>query len=547
MTQETTFYQRAEEWLYRLMELNPVAGTQFGDHRWDDRLADFAPEALESEHQEMRAALAEFEAMDAAGFGADAQIDHTLVVHILKAFLRQIEAQRFPWRSPGTYLEEAMGGVFVLIVKDFAPLPERLKSALGRVRETPRVLQEGMANLIPAEVPRVWAEVALEQAQQAPGLFVGMLPGLAAQAAPELQADLAKAGQAAAEACQAYADHLQNHVLPQAAGTFGAGRELFDEMLREEHMMDIDAQRLLEIGWEQLRQTRAQMEAVAQKIDPARSVQDILEDAKTDHPTPEGLLQAYEDAMTAARQYVIDHDIVTIPPEESLRIIETPVFMRPLIPYAAYMSPGILEEQQEGIFVVTPVDPDAPPEEQEQKLKGHYSIKLPVVALHEAYPGHHLQLVWANRTDTIPRRMASFLSSLFIEGWAFYCEELMEQLGYIATPIQRLGRLSDQLWRAARIILDASLHTRDMPVEEAIDFLVQECQLEPANARAEVRRYTQTPTQPMSYLMGKLEIVRLVDEYRRAHPDASLREVHDALLICGSLPPRLMRKRLLGS
>jgi len=142
--------------------------------------------------------------------------------------------------------------------------------------------------------------------------------------------------------------------------------------------------------------------------------------------------------------------------------------------------------------------------------------------------------------------MGSFLATLFIEGWAFYCEEMMERLGYIAEPVQRLGRLSDQLWRAARIILDVSLHTRGMSVEEATDFLVKECQLEPANALAEVRRYTQSPTQPQSYLMGKLAILELVEEYRKANPDASLKEIHNAILGCGSLPPRLMRQRLLG-
>jgi uncharacterized protein (DUF885 family) len=547
MSNEETFYHQAEAWLYRLMELNPVTGTWLGEHRWDDQLGDYTPAALERQKEEMQKALAEFLALDTSEFATDAQIDHTVAIQIIKAFLRHEQVLRFPWRHPGSYLDQVLDGVFLLIVKEFAPLPERLRSALGRVREAPRVLREAQTNLIPAEVPRVWAEVALEQSQQGPGLFVGLLPALAAQAAPDLQAELAEAGQAAAEALQAFAEYLQNEVLPQAAGDFAVGRALFEEMLHEEHMLDLDAKALLATGWEQFHQTQAQIEAVAQEIDPTKPVREILEDAKASHPTAEGVLEAYQDAMDAARQYVIDHDIVTLPPGESLRIIETPVYLRPLIPYAAYMSPGILEEQQDGIFVVTPVDPDAPPDEQEQKLKGHYWAKLPVVALHEAYPGHHLQLVWANRTETIPRRMASFLSSLFIEGWAFYCEELMEQLGYIATPVQRLGRLVAQLWRAARIILDVSLHTKGMAVEEAVEFLVQECQLEPANAQAEVRRYTQSPTQPMSYLMGKLLIVQLVADYRRAHPDTSLREVHDAILGCGSLPPRLMRQRLLDA
>jgi uncharacterized protein (DUF885 family) len=208
--------------------------------------------------------------------------------------------------------------------------------------------------------------------------------------------------------------------------------------------------------------------------------------------------------------------------------------------------PGFLEKDQEGIFVVTPVDEDAGPEAAEQKLRGHPLASIPVTALHEAYPGHHLQLTFANQVGSLPRKLGGFLSTLFIEGWAFYCEELMEELGDIDQPIQKLARLQAQLWRAARIVLDVSLHTGEATVEEAIDFLVEQAGLEPGDATAEVRRYTQSPTQPQSYLMGKLQILEIVDEYKRRHPDASLREMHDAILGCGSLPPRLMRLSLFG-
>jgi len=544
MTTETLFYSRASVWLERFLASSPVAATHMGDHRWDDRLSDSSPAGLERQHQDMRAALAELQAMETASFSQDAAIDHTLFVHIVESFLRGFEKGRDHQREPSSYLGEVLGGVFSLIVRDFAPLPDRLRSAIGRLREAPRVLREGRANLVAAEVPPIWAQVALQQAGQAAGLFTGLLPAVAAQAAPELLPELQAAGQAAVQAVEEYAAFVQAEVLPRAAGDFAAGKELFDELLREQHMVDYDADQLLATGWELFRQTRAQMEAAAREIDPHKTVPELLEEAKADHPTAAGLLDAYREAMAAAREYVVAHEIATIPAGESLRIIETPKFQRMLLPYAAYSAPGILEEKQEGIFWVTPVDPQAAPEVQEQKLKGHYRAKLPITALHEAYPGHHLQLVWANQHDKVPRRMASFLSSLFIEGWAFYCEGLMEQLGFIAAPIQRLARLSDQLWRAARIILDASLHTRGMSVEEAVAFLVQECQLEPTNALAEVTRYTQSPTQPQTYLMGKLAIVELVADYRRAHPEAGLRQVHDAILACGSLPPRLMRRQL---
>lgn len=544
MTEETVFYPRAEQWLMRVLEQNPVAATHLGDHRWDDRLGDYRIEAVDQRHKEMVDALHEFRAMETENFSLAADIDHTLIVKILSSFVREYEKIQGHRRNPGGYLSEALGGIVTLLLKEFAPLPDRLESALGRTREVPRVLEEARLNLVADQVPRVWAETMLEQARQAPGLFLALLPAMASEAAPDLQDAFAESGPAAAQAVQAYGAYVEEEILPRATDEFGAGRELFDELLHETHLVDYDADELLGTGWELFRKTQEQMELVSREIDPDRSVRDILEAAKADHPAPEELLDAYRQAMAESRQYVIDHDIVSIPEDESLRIVETPPYLRPIIPYAAYMAPGILEEKQDGIFLVTPVDPEASAEAQEEKLKGHYWAKLPITALHEAYPGHHLQLVWANRSPSLPRRMGSFLSTLFVEGWAFYCEELLEQRGYIAAPVQRLGRLSDQLWRAARIVLDVSLHTRGMTIDEGVQFLVEKCQLEPTNALAEVRRYAETPTQPQSYLMGKLAIVELVEDYRAAHPDATLRVVHDAILSSGSLPPRLMRRQL---
>jgi uncharacterized protein (DUF885 family) len=545
VTTPEEFYQSAKRWLDRFMEMNPGAATQLGDHRFDNTLGEHSLSALESQMQEIKGMQSELSTMATDDWPKDARIDHTLLTQIFKSFVRGFDKIRSHRRNPGEYLDATTGGVVLLIMKEFAPLSDRLKSALGRTTEIPAVLEDAKKNLIPGEVPYVWAKTTIEQAQMAPMLFTALLPALAQQAAPDLLDALTAAGAVAGKAIEAYIAYLSDEVLPRAEGTFAVGRDLFDELLREDHMVDYDAEELLETGWDLFRQTREEMEETAQEIDSSRSVRDLLEEAKADHPTADGLLPAYENAMRAAKQYVIDHEIASIPAGESLRIIETPVYLRPILPYAAYMPPGIFEEKQDGIFVVTPVDSNASPEEQEEKLKGHFNVKLPVTALHEAYPGHHLQLTWSNRAETLPRRMGSFLATLFIEGWAFYCEELMEQLGYINRPIQRLGRLSDQLWRAGRIILDTSLHTKQMTVEEGINFLVDQCQLEPTNATAEVRRYTMTPTQPQSYLMGKLQILDLVEDYKKANPAASLREVHDAILAAGSLPPRLMREALL--
>lgn len=209
-----------------------------------------------------------------------------------------------------------------------------------------------------------------------------------------------------------------------------------------------------------------------------------------------------------------------------------------------YLPPAPLEDKQVGSFFVTPVDPDADPEARERQLQGHSSYQIPVVSLHEGYPGHHLQLVWANTHPSLVRKQV--WSTLFVEGWAFYCEELMEREGFLEDPRNRLARLDAELWRAARIIADVSLHTRGMTEEEGVALLVEAGRDEPG-AKAEVRRYTMSPTQPMSYLIGKLEIMELADRYRADKgADFDLAEFHEALLRCGSVPPALAAWQLFG-
>ncbi len=542
-TDQAEFYKLAEGFIDRMMEESPVAATQLGDHRFDDRLADHSKIALERQQREIGEAITEFESFDATGFDVDARIDHRLMMQIARSILRGFEKFEGHLRNPGMYCDECMGGVFLLLIKDFAPLEERLEKVLGRVQAIPGVLAQGKENIEPEKVPPVWNQITLESTQQGLALFTMLIPALAEQA-PKLAPQLNEASQRAAQALQDYAQFLQERVAPKADGDFAAGKELFEELLHDDHMLDYSAEELLKTGWKLFDDTKAQMEKLAGEIGPGRTVKELLEQAKADHPGANELLDVYRREMARVREFVAVKDIVTIPQGESLKIEPTPPFLRGIIPYAAYMMPGPLEKEQQGVFLVTPVDPQSPKAEQEEKLKGHNYAKLPVTALHEAYPGHHLQLVYANTVGSLPRKLGAFISTLFIEGWAFYCEELLEQLGYLDKPEQRLGRLSDQLWRAARIILDVSLHTGNMTVEEGITFLVENAGLERSNAQAEVRRYTMSPTQPMSYLMGKLEILKLINEYKESHPQASLKEMHDAVLSCGSLPPKLMREQL---
>lgn len=541
---EREFYVLIEAWFSRFLEESPVEATALGDHRFDHRLSDYSPAALSRRERLLREALVELDKVDPSKFSLDAQIDYEIVRRLVKSFLREFQSFRSFQRNPNVYLDECMGGVFLLLAKDFAPFPERLKAVISRLNEIPRVLREAEKNIVPEEVPPIWVEIALESGRRAiPALSV-LIPVLSLRV-PRLLPKAIKASCAAANAFRRYCAFLEGQVKPRAKGNFSAGEELFEEILRENHVLAYRAAELLRLGQNILKETREEMEAQAGKIAPGRSAQEILAEAKRKHPAPHEILRAYRQEVEKARNFVEKEKIVTIPEGESLRIEPTPVHLRPVIPFAAYMAPGPLEKKQEGIFLVTPVERFIPAKLREEKLRGHFWARIPVAVVHEAYPGHHLQLVFANRfAQTLPRKLGLALSSLFVEGWAFYCEELMERLGYLADPVQKLVRLSDQLWRAARIVIDVSLHTGEMTVEEAVEFLVNEVGMERANAWAEVRRYTMNPTQPLSYLVGKLEILKVMDAYQKRHPTKSLQELHDAILSCGSLPPALLRKKL---
>jgi len=544
-SRETAFYSAVDTFVSQMLTEAPVAATQLGDHRFDHRLGEHSVDALRRQETQFRQALRELDAMDTSTFGPDTAVDHTVVVRLVRSFLREIEPLRTHERSPGTYVDECLGGVFLLLVRDFAPFPVRMKAVLGRLREVPRVLAEAKKDLVPESVPPAWAEIAIESATQGRQLFTILVPFLALRT-PWLFPQVAVAARRAAAAVDDYTRFLRSSIVPHARGDFAIGQALFEEMLHDQHVLDISADELLATGQRLFDETQRSMDELALKLAPEKTAREILDEAKARHPEPQGLLEAYRREVARARAFVVERGIASIPEGESLRVEPTPGYLRGVLPYAAYMPPGLLDAKQEGIFLVTPVSSRASAQAREAKLRGHNYAKLPITALHEGYPGHHLQLVRANRTATLPRKLASALSSLFVEGWAFYCEELMEQLGFLSDPVQPLARRKDQLWRAARIVLDVSLHTRGMTIDEAVAFLVDRVGLERADALAEVRRYTQNPTQPMSYLIGKLEILKFIDAYKARHPGTSMREMHDAILACGSLPPKLLAQRLLG-
>ena len=302
---------------------------------------------------------------------------------------------------------------------------------------------------------------------------------------------------------------------------------------------------MLELGQQSIPKAQAELAATARRIDPNRSWIEITTELKRDHPSNEGLLDMYQQEVDLAQAFVLEKDLVTVPEDEGFWVTWTPPFMWATVPFGWTHAPRPFEKDNKGFWRITPADPNTPPEVQEQKLQGHNRCNARAVALHEGYPGHHMHFCVVK---LLPSKIwRQFRDTVFVEGWGLYTEDLMWEVGYFTDPWVRLIQLVNALWRAVRVVVDVSMYTRAMPLQESIDMLVDVSRLERVNATSETVRYAATPTQAASYLLGKTLIMELRDAYKAKMGSAlNLKAFHDRLFSYGAISPVLVRERMLG-
>jgi uncharacterized protein (DUF885 family) len=526
-----------DEFMAYWWRVHPTLATAAGVHTHDGELERYDPASLAEVVRQSRGYLEKFDGI--APRDAIEALDLELVRGQLRWQLYELTKVSPHLRNPSLYLEAPLSVLYLMAVRDYAPAAERARRATERLELLPATLAEARENL--TLVSPVFARTAIAMARSGLALFQGILPLNLGSALEDDQAEFARwenALRGAEAALIAFATWLEEEVTPRATHDFAVGREAFETRVRYLHGLPYSADELLAYGEELKRETELALDELAREIDEGRGWKEIAESLKDDHPAADELIEVYAAEMNRARQFVETRGLVGIPPGESLEVTATPGFLRPLIPYAAYIRPAPFEVAQRGLFFVTSPDDTAA-----EALRDHPRHGIPVTALHEAYPGHHLQLTWSNRARSLPGRV--FWTPVFAEGWALYCEEMMWEEGFYGDPRERLLQLKDLLWRACRIIIDVGLHTRGWSTAEAVAYLVREAGLEPVNAEVEVSRYCAEPTYPMSYAVGKREILRLRDRWRALRgPDAPLREFHDQLLAWGTIPPPLVARAI---
>jgi len=531
-------YDLVEVRFRRLVRDHPSLATFVGIHSEDERLGDGTRDAALQEIADEHAHLAAVEALDRADLSETARTERDLEIHNLRRSLFDAEVHRV-WERRSTAMDGVGDALFAIFARDFAPLPERLASMTARLEAVPTFLDQHRTR---AALPPVqlWQELEIEAAEDMPTLF-DEIAAAGRTALDERGLErLERASDLAKSAIEDYSGWLRG-TLGDAVNDWPLGRERFDELVRLRAFDGLDADQILAIGEEQLATNSAARVAAARDIDPVVDEATVIDRIKRDHPeTFEQALEEYRDVMVRGRQHLIDCGIATVPPGERIDVIATPEYLRNVIPFAAYFEPPKFDPNPSGIYVVTPsVGDDA------NAMREHNRSAISNTSIHEAYPGHHLQLSVATRHPSLTRLLVD--APEFTEGWGMYSEQMMREQGFDDAPNFRLNMYTDAIWRAVRIILDVRMHRGEISVPDAIRFMVEKTSFEEANARAEVHRYTYTPTYQLSYLLGKVLLLQLrSDEQQRLGSAFSLRGFHDALLQNGSVPISFHRRFLEG-
>jgi uncharacterized protein (DUF885 family) len=462
-------------------------------------------------------------------------------VGALEVSVRTKRVQRPLQRRPDLYASP-LDAIFAMTARDYAPAADRAGNVLARLEKIPKVFETAKANLL--NPPRVWTEVGIDRAASAKTFLESQRPFLLASL-PDQSARVDAALKTAEAAYDDYKKFLEKQVLPRSNGRFSAGRELFSFLLRNDYFIEESPEALLAMGRKLFAETKTQMTEVAKRIDArAKDWPEVVAKLKGNHPTADGLLDAYRHEVQRARAFLELKDAVEFPPGDDLDVMDTPPYLRSTVT-AAYEQPPPFDATTKGFFFVTPIDRSLSKAKQEGLLRENDHGDLVDTAVHEAYPGHHLQLSFARRHPSLVRKALDH--AIFSEGWALYSEELMAELGYY-TDEERLLQLEWTLVRAARIVIDVGLHVSDMTLDQAVKMLTDELHLERQLALSEVKRYTLSPTQPLAYLTGRQLIFQMRERYRqREGASFSLKSFHTDVLTRATIPPSLMAREIFGN
>lgn len=537
-----TFGELCDSYLKRCWRADPVGATRSGMRGYDHLFPDRTPEGLAADRAELERLLTHCAQQERESLTPEQQLDLDCMICDLEDGLLVHELAE--WASnPQWYAAEVADGLNLLFEGDWAPAAGRAGDLIQRLNGSVALLALAKQNLEPAKVPPLWVEIAQQATRGAQAILDNHLPHFLAECG-ERAGEVSVAADQVAQALVAYNLFLEE-LGPKASGSYAVGAEIFTQILRRRHLLEMDAHQLYEWGLEQVARYEAELALAGAAIDPNRHWTEIMDEIRGDYPPADRWLEAFQENMATAKQHLIDHDLVSIPEGEYCRMVWTAEHRRATHPLGGVDFSPPYSNDLESHFFVTPNDETAPLERQEQHHRDLNWAFLRSIALHEVYPGHHLQAVHAKQGQSMVRRWQH--STTLIEGWGLYTETLMHETGYLSDPRVHLIYVKNSLWRAVRVVIDVGLHALGMSFDEAVQMLQTKLRMEHHMAAGEVRRYTMSPTYQSSYLLGRTAILALREAYQaKVGEGFTLKLFHDRLLSYGSAPMTLIRKAMLS-
>ena len=557
---DAQFADVSKRWLDGSFKLSPVSATQAGDHRFDSELDDLSAEGRQRGLDFSKGMLAELEKIDHTKLSRENQIDYAILSNQVKSDIWSTEAlQGWAW-DPTIYSQIAGGALYTLMAREFAPLPDRLRSATARMEKLPKLFEQMHANLDLSRVPKIHADTVAKQNKG----VLSLVDGLIMPHAKELpDADRQKLEAAAAALKKAVDDNqtwLDKTLVPNAKGDFRLGQKLYDQKLAFALNSPLGRDQIKKRAEAALESTRNEMYGIAKQVlagkknapptpdNPSeeqkqKAIQAALELAYAERPARDKVMPTAEAALAKATEFVRTKNLITLP-DAPVKIIPMPEFQRG-VALAYCDSPGPLDKNLDTFYAVSPIPDDWTKQQVDSFLREYNTRSINELTIHEAMPGHYVQLWHSNKYPSVLRAVLG--SGSFVEGWAVYSEKVMADSGYLDNdPLYHLVHLKWDLRSIANAILDQAIHVDGMSEADAMKLMTGKTFQEEREAAGKWTRARLTSAQLPTYFVGWQEHMDLRKEVEKREGDKfDVKAYHDKVLSFGSPPVRYVRELML--
>ena len=554
--EDDVFKKTAHDYIEQYLQANPEDATELGDHRFDGQLTDYSAEARAKELATQKEFREKLNALDGSRLTGANNVDFRILKENIDYKIFQAEELKEAEWNPLVYMQSLANSLYLLVARDFAPPEKRIPSLRQRMEAIPLVIAQAKANL--QHPPRVHTETAIEQTQGAINLVREGL-ALLLDRAPQMKTELAPLQERTAAALEDYKKWLHNDLLPRSDGNFRLGAEKFRKKLRFALASDLSMEEIMKRAQADLQKTQTAIYETALPLykryfpnvddktltDKHKVTAAVLDKLAEQHPDDATVVGYAQKVVSEATDFVKSHNLVTIP-DTPLDVIAMPEFKRG-VAIAYCESPGPLERNGRTFFAVAPTPKDWSKERKESFFREYNNYEIRDLTVHEAMPGHYLQLAHANefRAPTLVR--AIFRSGTFIEGWAVYCEQMMAEQGYGGSEV-KMQQLKMRLRAIANAILDQSIHAGNMTEKEAMDLMMKETFQQEGEAVAKWKRARLTSAQLSTYFVGATEHLDLrAAEEKKLGNDFDLKKYNDQVISYGSPPVKYVRALLQGT